>query len=936
MGDVMVLTVMRFDPDRAANAPAPEPALDMNMDLLERRTAMRVFFNRHDPRTTGSQAHASVLGMSSTSQSVTEDSTDASASFHSGALTEDLDVDVGLALDLDPIHTTASGQGTQTSTSTTTTTVPSSRSRRGRSRSSGPRSSNLVSSVEDIWVAHLRIFAVCGNCRPQKVTVAASARLAEILAHFTTVFADMRVIPDAARERVHWMYDGSLAIFLLTGWGSLEPRSVAVWIEPGHRWQEPFVTSIPNHASRAQILACIRLPGLDAAVITIDGVIWDGLPRFFHNGEVLQLRSSWHHLGSLPTHLVSDRVLGLLALHCGYHGPTRVRQDPLHGPALARHSRQHFDICLRSVMERFLPSVTCNNIFLVVQTGPFLYLSLGTRLPPCVEDVQMFYDDFIMPMHGPRCIEDAKMVWEDACIFLARTPEFPCSLWLLLGTPSLDVIQLDSGQDLSQWPAPPGRVWFPGETKGNVGIAFLQNIDSVGECPGPPRLAHISVRPPWPAGVPHVSFSDDEVHGCTHSVHSLFGSSSPEAEDVHISPVTQNDPARSSWEPAGANPRAHEARDGAVPEDSSSSSASSSSSSGVVLLQQRLEFGKDIRPQPKQELLRRIPTPCRSFKLCPSVQGSNVQTHRLRHFVVPWNFGLRLSFMARFDRHGTLLSRLVTRTFGPLSAPRCAPLMSCFVCLPTLVRAPTAVMAPGFRLCFNPLCRSLLREPEFAQSPRSTWQLSCSLPCAAVFSLWCRVHTFGRCNFLRRPYRHYHTYKGPCFTFMLCLWALACICIRMVPGPHPLLGGRLWCLCNCQNSAGSFKVFLQPAPTTGYLGSLNTRQEKRKLQGFALPCHGRCLFPCMCPLGSTLTVIGPDARLLGLGLRGPSLRKALLSLFLASWFCFISPWSVTLHCCQYGLTWGIHGMTWQTQQLGPSPVQAPRLSVLWQRPGQKF
>ena len=630
VGDVMVLTVMRFDPDRATNAPALEPALDMNMDLLERRTAMRVFFNRHDPRMTGSQAHASVLGMSSTSQSVTEDSTDASASFHSGALTEDLDVDVGLALDLDPIHTTASGQGTQTSTSTTTTTASFSRSRRCRSRSPGPRSSNLVSSFEDVWVAHLRVFAVCGNCRPLKVTVAASARLAEILAHFTTAFADMRVIPDAAHwilsQRVHWTYDGALAIFLLTGWGSLEPRSVAVWIEPGHRWQEPFVTSIPNHASRAQILACIRLPGLDAAVITIDGVIWDGRPRFFHNGEVLQLRSSWHHLGTLPTHLVSDRVLGLLALHCGYHGPARVRQDPLHGPALARHSRQHFDTCFRPVMERFLPSVTCNNIFLVVQTGPFLYLSLGTRLPPCVEDVQMFYDDFIMPMHGPRCIEDAKMVWEDACIFLARTPEFPCSLWLLLGTPSLDVIQLDSGQDLSQWPAPPGRVWFPGETRGNVGIAFLQNIDSVGECPGPPRLAHISVRPPWPAGVPHVSFSDDEVHGCTHSVRSLFGSSSSEAEDVYTGPVTQNDPARSSWEPADANHREH--GDGNVPEDPNSSSDSSSSSSGVVLLQQRLELGKDVHAQPKQELRRRIPTPCRSFKPCPSVHCSDVQTRR--------------------------------------------------------------------------------------------------------------------------------------------------------------------------------------------------------------------------------------------------------------------------------------------------------------------
>ena len=541
-GDIMLLTVMRFDPQRGPDEPAPEPALDMNMDLMERRTALRALFGRYSPEGAGA------LSMS-TSPSVTVDSTDASASFHSGSFHEDLDVDEGLALDQVTTFSTTCSPVPSTTTSTTLAHRGGSRrTRRVRSNSPGLVSSNIVSTFEEVWAAELRVLAVCGNCP--------SARLADVLAHFTMAFAGMGVLPDAARwiisPRVHWMDDGALALFLLTGWGSLEPRSVAVWIEPGHRWPEPFVISIPNHASRSQILASVHISGLERVVITIDGVIWDGSPRFFHNGEVLQLRSTWHRLGTLPTHLVSERILGLMALHLGCHGPARIRRDPLCGHELDSHVRQHFDNRFRPVMERFLPSAIYNNIFLVVQTGPFLRLSLGTRLPPDAPLVQQFYDEFVLPHHGPRCVEDAKMVWDDACIFLARTPEFPGSMWLLLGSPSLDSIQLGSNQDLSQFPSPPNRVCFPGETRSNVGIAFLQDIAAACECPGPPRLSHIPLRPPWPVGVPHVSFSDDEMHGGIHSARSVFGTSSEGDQDYEWDePPCSSARARSSWEPSG-------------------------------------------------------------------------------------------------------------------------------------------------------------------------------------------------------------------------------------------------------------------------------------------------------------------------------------------------------------------------------------------------
>ena len=618
-GDIMLLTLMRWEPDRDSDAGAVIPALDINLDLLERRVALHAFFNRYAPRV---QGHG--LALSSTSPSITEDSTDASASFHSGSLPEDLDADAGLALEaIGTLSTTTTSCPGLDSTSTTTGT-PATRTGASSSRSPGPRACNLVSSIEDVWAAGIRIYAVCGNCRPLHLEVASPVCLAAVLTHFTEAFAEMGLLPDAAHwllsPRAHWLWNGELGVFLTTGWGSLEPRSVAIWIEPGHRWKEPFVTSVPNHASREQILACVRIPGIERAVLSIDGVIWDGTPRFFHNGEVLQLRSTWHRMGSLPNHLVGDRIWGLFAMHCGCYGPARIRHAPLCGEARTRHTRGHFDAWLTPFMDRFLPSSTFNNIFLVVQTGPFLCLSLGTRLPPSVEDVQRFYDDYVLPAHGPRCVEDVKLVWNDACIFLARTPEFPCQLWLLLGEPSLDSIQLDYGQDLSQWPSPPDRVWFPGETKGNVGIAFLQDIATAAETPGPSRLFNIPAKPPWPVGVPEVAFSDDEIHGDTRSARSLFGSSS--GDDTSVFEVHENAaPARPSQEPAATQQPPVPDRPVGFTEGSSSSSSSSSSSgssSGNVLLQvraKRLVSGLVTEAPVDPVVIRRIPTPCRSRKV---------------------------------------------------------------------------------------------------------------------------------------------------------------------------------------------------------------------------------------------------------------------------------------------------------------------------------
>ena len=309
-GPAMTITLMRAmsaHQRRAAHTP-PLPALDVNIDLLERRVAMNAFFNQHPADLAGTLAAG--VGLSSESMSVTEDLTDASASLHSGCIADDFEDESGLPLHTSDTSTTTTFgcplPGVMSSTTTSTTVAVPSRRSGPRRVSPGPRASNIVSTPAQVEAAEVRIFAACAQCRPVQISVLPTIQLDVVLAHFTEIFEGMGILPDAARwllsARAHWLNDGAIAAFWLTGWGTLEPAFVSVWIEPGHRWPTPFVVSVPNHASRRQLLACINLPDVDRLAVSIDGILRDGWARFFHNGQVIQLRSTWHRLGTLPTH----------------------------------------------------------------------------------------------------------------------------------------------------------------------------------------------------------------------------------------------------------------------------------------------------------------------------------------------------------------------------------------------------------------------------------------------------------------------------------------------------------------------------------------------------------------------------------------------------------------------------------------------------------
>ena len=463
----------------------PEPAIDVNLDFMERRIARLSLFNAYPPAPWPSRLDSGTDR--ATSSSITEDRTDSSASFHSGSIPEDLDNDPTMQLPLRDLGATSS---TTTAAAglcindppTTTTSTPAMDF--AAMDSPRPRQSNVVSSHADVAKAPVCVFAACGHSQPTQVNSLTTISAADVLSRCTSTFSNMGLLPDAAHwilsQRAHWLHDGRLAAFLTTGWGTLEPAYSTVWIEPGHRWTTPFTIGLPLVAERSHLLTRLALPHIELLVVTVNGVIWDGTARPFFNGDVIQLRSTWHRLGTLPVNALDDRIHGLLAIQCGCDGPTGVRDSSLTPLYRDACYYQFFRQWEAAFLERFGPSAVYNNLYLVVHGGFFLRLSLGTRLPPTRADVQAFYDEVFYPTMGYRFMEDAHFSWNDTCVFVARTAFYPSSMWLLLGGSRLDFVELDSNQNLSQLPAPPGRVWFPSETRVNIGIAFLQPIPEAG------------------------------------------------------------------------------------------------------------------------------------------------------------------------------------------------------------------------------------------------------------------------------------------------------------------------------------------------------------------------------------------------------------------------------------------------------------------------
>ena len=543
---VSVLTLMGTSTD--PGVASPEPALDANLDLMERRIALLAHFNAFPPAQWPSRRASEEGG--TPSGSITEDHTDSSASFHSGSFHEDLDNDPVTQLPLSAFGatstTTTAVESCQDHVSTTTNSTPALDF--AEIDSPRPRQCNIISTVEDVATAHVCIFAACGHSTPTQVNTRTTISAAEVLSRCTSTFNNMGLLPDMAHwilsQRAHWLHDGRLAVFLTTGWGTLEPDFSSVWIEPGHRWSTPFTLSLPLVAHRGHLLSRLSLPHMELLVATVNGVIWDGTPRPFFNGDVIQLRSTWHRLGTLPVNVLDDRTHGIAAMQCGCDGPSGIRDASL--TPLFRDTCLHQFFCQWEdafLAAKFGPSTIFNNLYLIVHGGPFLRISLGTRLPPARADVQAFYDEVFCPTIGQRFVEDAHFAWDDTCVFVARTGFYPSSMWLLLGGPRLDYIELDASQNLSQLSAPPGRVWYPSETRGNIGIAFLQSLPIAGTLPQTHNLDGLDARSPDAAPEPGSPVTSGDPPSGSHTMHSIFGTSSEGFQDDFAGLASSSEPS---------------------------------------------------------------------------------------------------------------------------------------------------------------------------------------------------------------------------------------------------------------------------------------------------------------------------------------------------------------------------------------------------------
>ena len=453
-----------------------------------------------------------------------------------------------------------------TSTSTTTTgTVPT----------PFPRapSRGAICSPGNVNSAPVHVFASCGNCRPVEIIVESTTTIESLLASICDRLVGRTRIPPRASwflsRRLHWLGNGDPALFFASGWGSFEPRESIVWIDAFPLWHSPYLTVVPHYADIVQLLRCVHVQGAGQLNVAIDGVMWHGESRFILNGAVIQFRPRPIQLATLPVYSVQDRIAGICAAQIHCEGPDLSTWTFPPSTWFASFE-EHFSLWASRFRAAYEPTPEFNTIYLVVQCGPCIRISLHTPLPPTLSQVQRAYDDLLQHWHGPRQIEDTKFCWDDCCIYIARRADFPSNMWFVLNGPAFDVVQLDTRLSLYNIPAPEGCAWFPQEVRGNVGIAICRNAHLLAP-PGLDRLDALDERPPF-------------VEGQELFAHDFFGSDSEGYEGASASTSSPS------------------------PSSSRSEDTAATSSRGLSLLQHRATLKV---PQLAHQL-RCLPTPCRA------------------------------------------------------------------------------------------------------------------------------------------------------------------------------------------------------------------------------------------------------------------------------------------------------------------------------------
>ena len=436
-----------------------EPALISNLHLMELRPGLRVAFNQFHARDW--KGRASLPPAVSSASEIAEDGS--SASFLSGTVDLEND-DVALPL--------------PTSTSTTT---------------SRPQGS--------VRLPRLTFFSSAGGSKPNVVHTDGVCFFHQIVARHAKMLFDKGFLPSRATiftsQRVHNIPGYGEAVFLASGQDGQSGQPV--WcLTP--QWHEPVALLLPlfSEIGLGEILQRVRWKGGPPPCVAVNGVRWDGLPRFFFSADVVQLAYRPSHLKSRPMLDLRTRMYEHQAAHFPASGPAledlRTLTEPHCLRFLDRHFRKQFE-----VVERPLgPWRPCPHVVLVGHGMPVMRVTVGVHFAPTEALVQRFFDDHLQGHFSCRRIVDTKWAAHNAFVFFAAAPWAHSTLWVTTVGDELDAFELlDERHSLDCIPAPDGFEFRAAECRGMFGIASLRRRED-DACVDPPGFLTSMALPPYP------------------------------------------------------------------------------------------------------------------------------------------------------------------------------------------------------------------------------------------------------------------------------------------------------------------------------------------------------------------------------------------------------------------------------------------------------
>ena len=496
-GDIMTITLMRQDSVTCSNLHHPEPALDINFDLLERRTALRVMLNRFSE----TDRHPALDSVSSRSDSISEADTDISVSFHSG--TVDVEFEPPATLGVADIGTVTTG--THTITAVATQCQGQTRRRCFKCTTSTTTTGRMP---------RLTFFSSAGGCRPVQVYVSGVTHLHQVVARHTHELLCKGFLPTHATlffsQRIYTVHGFGASVFLVTG--NEDHSGQPTWcLSP--QWHEPIAILLESfkYFDLADILSKVRWTGAPPPCVAVNGVRWDGRKRFFFSADVVQLATCHADLQTRPLLDLRLRMYEFQAVHFPAHGPSLQELRALPAEQVMRYLDRFFKKQFTAVGIHLGPWRPCPHVVIVGHSLPILRVSVGVPFAPTADMVQEFFDKHLEGHFSARQIIDTKWASHNAYVFFAAADWSHSCVWVTLIADEIDALELHADKhSLESIPAPEGYAYRPVESNGHLGIASLRRITDT-ELTHAPGFLSSMPRPPYATRIRTIDVEGDNI-----------------------------------------------------------------------------------------------------------------------------------------------------------------------------------------------------------------------------------------------------------------------------------------------------------------------------------------------------------------------------------------------------------------------------------------